>query len=199
MKQSILVDIDDTLAATQNAMTKYVNSKSQRQFFYEEMNREFRESNTPEWSDLIDEYLTKPELVIAIAPYHDALEGIKLLHDAGCEIHIASARKEDLHQVTHKWLDTHGFIDYITKVHGRHGSVRSNDFKLSSAKLSNATVAFDDTYEVAEVLAENGLAVYLIAKPWNQEEPLHPNMKLVSSFREGVDDFLVSSQIVLDS
>src|SRR5437588_4257029 len=130
MNKSVLVDIDDTLSETQVEILKYINSKSEREYIWDELTREFREGKDPEYQKLVQEYLLQPELVGATLPYKDALDAIKKLHKNGYEIHIASSRKEMLHETTLTWLEKHGIINYIEKVHPRTSNKNDKDFKV---------------------------------------------------------------------
>lgn len=192
MKKAVLVDIDDTIADTQVGILSYVNERASRRYDYEELDRRFREGGLePEYDRLVREFLRTPELVAQARPYESALEGLKRLHEAGYEVHVASARKENLHDVTAEWLKRHGLIEYVTRIHPRMKTHRGPDFKKLAAEAAKAVAAFDDTYDVAEALAGTGVRVYLIEKPWNRHEPEAENIVPVHDFSEAVERFLM--------
>jgi len=137
----------------------------------------------------VQKYLSQPKLIEKVLPYEDALEAMQKLATAGYEIHIASSRKEPLHQSTIKWLKQHGFDRYIERIHPRSSEKMGHEFKKETAQLTGAVAAFDDTLGVARAMAEVIPMVYLINKPWNQGK-LPENIIRVSSFTEAVNIFL---------
>lgn len=187
---TVLVDLDDTLADTQVAMLRYINARGARQFTFAELTREHREQEVAGYDELVNEFLRQPELVRQTAPYDDAREAIRQLHAAGLAIHIVSARREILHGVTDEWLGEHGFARYVTEIHRRSSHTKGRDFKRLVSEKIHPIAAFDDTYDVAETLAATGVPVYLIDKPWNQEERLPAGITRVPSFAAGVHKFL---------
>ena len=189
-----LVDIDDTLTPTQKHMLEHVNSKSTRQFLFEEMTWEFRERTVPGYDEYVQEILKSPEIVSEYLPYAFALPALERLTGAGYEVHVASSRKENLHATTEEWLRQHGFIPHVHKIHKRFAKVEEgSDFKVVVAEECAATVAFDDTHSVVQALAAlGGIRVYLIDKPWNREpfEGAKGEIIRVPDFAAAVDDLL---------
>lgn len=186
MKKIALVDIDDTLADTQTAILDYINSKSTNRYEYSELTREFREGKVGEYEKLVGEFLNNEELVYGVKPYSYAKESVAILKDNGYKVFVCSSRKENLHEITTKWLKQHGLTDYIDDYYGRHSSFRGHEFKVVTAKEVGASVAFDDTANVAESLSSSGVFTYLIDKPWNHDINSLPNMKRVQNLNEAV-------------
>lgn len=195
MKKSVLVDIDDTLSDTQVKILEYVNKHSARQYAYEELNSDFREGTAEgyEYNLLAREFLKTNELVRTCPPYLDALTAIKSLHELGFIIHIASSRRENLHDITVDWLKTHGFIDFVTEIHPRQSTLRGVEFKIAAATKTQAVAAFDDTLDVVEALSAVVPIVYLIDKPWNQKPYLPPNVERMPNFADAVNTFIRGS------
>ncbi len=187
---SVIVDIDDTISQTQRTYLEHVNRISPRPYAYELLTRESREVDGNDYDTLVKQVMRNPAVVKSTVPYEDALDAVKRLHAAGVQIHIASSRKEDLHDVTLDWLAMHGFIDFVARVHGRLGSVSGNDFKVQAALACGAVAAFDDTYEVALAFAGVVPEVYLLDRPWNQSGSLPQNVIRSPGFGEAVDLFL---------
>ncbi len=190
---TVLVDIDDTLADTQTAVLQWVNAQSPQQYSYRELTREHREKNSGHYYEMVQQLLNSPD-DLQVEPYTNALEALKQLHRADYEIHIASARKESLHQLTLDWLKRHGFVDYVKQVHPRSSKVRGHEFKVMVAGNVKPEAAFDDTLEVAEALAESGVTVYLIDKPWNTSDNLPQNIIRTPDFASAVSQFLKASR-----
>lgn len=193
-KPAVLVDIDDTLADTQVEVLAYVNAKSPQPYEYAMLTRDFREGRADKnYDELVTEFLRDPKLIDQAKPYRHALTGLQRLHRAGYEIHIASARKENLHSITLEWLKRHGLFELVTQVHPRASHIHGAGFKLEAAATVNVVAAFDDTYDVAEALADAGVLVYLIERPWNQAEPEHPLITPSIDFGAAVEHFLEST------
>ena len=190
MNGTLLVDIDDTLSDTQVAMLRYVNSKSAQPYRFEELTRAHREEAVPEYERLVQEFLADPQLVGQCRPYRTALAAMQQLHDAGYAIHIVSSRREPLHAVTTAWLKEHGFADYVDTIHPRSAQHTGKEFKQMIAGKIKPAAAFDDTLEVAEVLAGTGVLTYLIDRPWNAGEPLPKNICRAETFAAAAADFL---------
>ncbi len=191
--KNILIDIDDTLANTMADMLIHANQMFNTKHAYKDLDRSFREGNGlhgKQYQIAVGEFLKDIDRVASIKPFSNALEKLKLLHENGYRLHIASARKEQLHDITERWLKTHGFVDYIHQIHPRSSNERSFEFKVRVARDNNIQVAFDDTHDVAVALAGAGVKVYLIDKPWNTDDNLPANIIRVPDFATGVDEFL---------
>lgn len=188
--RTVLVDVDDTLADAGSAILRYVNERADKPYQYAELTREFREGKFPEFETLLQEFLNQPARVAAYEPYPGALASIRRLHDAGFVVHVASSRKEPLHQTTIQWLQAHGFADYVSQTHPRSARLKGHDFKVAVARQIKPAAAFDDTYQVAQALANSGFPVYLIDRPWNKQPALPGRITRVSSFARAVDLFL---------
>lgn len=193
MKQPIIfVDIDDTISDTLNHILSVVNDTHKTNYTPEDQTLERREGGDEEYENRIKQVLGQADAISQTKPYADALDAMKQLHEAGYEIHIVSSRKENLHQVTQQWLVDHGFADYIDRIHPRDNALSGNKFKRQTAQAIQPVAAFDDTYDVAAAMAEEGTEVYLIDKPWNNHPSIKPtaNITRVPSFSEGVKLFL---------
>lgn len=190
-RKDLMIDLDDTLNRMQQAILAFINSASPIKVRFSEWNSTAREGGKPEVEGLLREFLQRPDLVIKTPPFKKALAGVQLLHQQGFHLHIVSARKEPLHQTTQDWLEKHGFSPLITAVHHRPTDLFGPKFKLEVAKKINAQAAFDDTKDIAQILAADGIPVYLIRRPWNKE--LSPSDLIIPrrSFYQAVRTFLL--------
>lgn len=188
MPKVALVDVDDTLAATQTKILSYINTRSQREFRWNELNRDFREGGgVNSYEQLVQDFLSQPRLVLEIEPYPKAYNAVRTLFEAGHSLYIASSRKEHLNEITRQWLQQHRFSHYIEAVHPCFSGQRGSDFKVEVAKQVGADIAFDDTLSVAEVLAKTGVTTYLIDKPWNRQDDLPAGVIRVADIAEAVN------------
>lgn len=167
----------------------YVNDRAERAYRYEELTREFREHKSGEFQGLVQEAL-QSGVDLGVQPLADSLAGLKRLTAAGYEVHIASSRKENLHDLTRDWLVRHGYQPYVTDIHPRFSNQKGTEFKRKIAERIKPVAAFDDTYKVATVLASVCPTVYLVDSPWNREPGLPKAVVRVPSFAAGVERFL---------
>lgn len=189
-KPAVLVDIDDTIADAQTVLLEHVNRISPVKYRLEDLTRASRERNDNNYSLLVSQLLKQPDIIGSYLPFGDAVAAMERLHQAGFEIHIASSRREVLHEVTVQWLHHHGFANFITRIHPRSSTSRGHIFKVDAARIVNAVAAFDDTFDVVEALSATVPVVYLIDRPWNHGETTPANIKRSASFARAVDDFL---------
>lgn len=191
-KLAVLVDIDDTIADAQTVLLEHVNLVSPVKYRLEDLTRSSREHNDNDYNRLVARLLQQPDIIGSYLPFEDAASAMEKLHRGGFEVHIASSRREVLHEATIQWLRHHGFADFITRVHPRSSASRGHVFKVEAATSVRAVAAFDDTFDVVEALSAAVPVVYLIERPWNHGEATPANVKRASSFAAAVDDFLTS-------
>lgn len=191
--ESVLVDVDDTIAATQKHLLVEVNSQFGKTYVWDQMDRNMREKHDHDYGQLVWEILNQPDRMVSIEPLPGALKAMERLHAADYEIHIVSARRELLHKVTEDWLQEHGFADYIERIHPRPGAGNGRVWKRGVAEQMGFVAAFDDTFDVCVELGKvPELEVYMIDKPWNRgyDEELPVRVGRYRDFEEAVDSFL---------
>lgn len=181
MRKELLVDIDDTIAQTQRAIFRKVNSELGRNIKLSDLTFDIRENLSPSVQEVLDRFFLDREAVLLVTPYPSALNGVKLLHETGYLIHAVSSRKSPTRYYTGDWLATHGFGPFIAEVHPRDRNLSGPEFKLAIAKKTQAEAAFDDQVRIAQTLAQSGLSVYLLTRPWNRELKKFPNVRRVKS------------------
>lgn len=187
MKHKIaLVDVDDTLAATQRSILSYLRRHHDMNYRFHDISEDFREGRHREYQTLVNRFLSYAENSYRIPLLPSAKIGLHRLSDAGYQIHIFSSRKEPLHAATERWLSKHDLLSYINEIHPRYSHQSSTEFKLSVAKRTKADIAFDDTHSIALTLANSGLRTFLIKKPWNRNNFEQSNLVKVRNFNHGV-------------
>lgn len=189
----VLVDLDDTIGATQVNMLDHMNTTYGTAYTYEGMTREHREKYDSPYGRYVGEILRQPDIMAKVQPFPGALEALTELRDNGYDVHIVSARKEPLHDCTLKWLNDHGFDKIISQVHPRPGRESGKSWKRRIAEEYKFVAAFDDTFDVCQELGYvEGLNVYMIDKPWNRgfDSELPPTVARVEDLSVGVQRFL---------
>jgi len=185
MSREVLVDIDDTIAQTQRAIFQRVNLELGRNIKLSDLTFEVRENLNPSVQEILDGFFVDKEAILLIPAYPSSLAGVKLLHEAGYRIHVVSSRKSPTRYYSRQWLETHGFGPFITEIHPRDRDLSGPEFKLTIAQKTQAEAAFDDQVRIAQTLAQNGIFVYLVRRPWNSELRRFDNVLRVKSFRRG--------------
>lgn len=191
MKESkeLAIDIDATIGRLERYIVAYANKKLSRRYRYYQLTS-YLDGTNPEFDRVAAEFLEQPNLVVKTMPYDKALEGVQILHRRGFNLHIVSARKEPLFEVTERWLEKHGFSPFITDIHRRPSSVTRHEFKTIVVKKMGIQTAFDDDKPIIETLAQNGVTVYLIRRPWNKGIGKGPNIIPCRSFYRAAQAFL---------
>jgi hypothetical protein len=146
---------------------------------------EVRENLSPSVQEILDRFFVDKEAILLIPAYPSSLAGIKLLHEAGYRIHVVSSRKSPTRYHSRQWLEAHGFEPFITEIHPRDRNLSGPEFKLAIAQKTQAEAAFDDQVRIAQTLAQNGIQVYLVSRPWNSELRRFDNVLRVRSFLRG--------------
>jgi hypothetical protein len=200
-----LCDVDDTWCATQRMFIQEVNNRNFALFQQGEMaaytpykyntfTEQHLMARDNEWYEHVKTLVMDKDIIIKAQPFKKALAGVKLLHEAGYEIHTFSAREDPLHQTLNSWLEIHGFIPYISEIHSRYLPLNVEEFKLSIAHKIGPDVCFDDRRSTAQVLAENGYLTYLMRRPWNRELNKSENIIPKRSFYQAAEDFLKNTR-----
>lgn len=193
-KPVVFVDVDDTIADTQNHVLRHINEGREQPYVYDKLTQDFRMGNNEgKEYDAAVKHLLRPEIMTETAPLAGALAAMERLHDAGYEVHIVSARRELLHNTTEEWLAKHGFADFVEHIHRRPASLKGKAFKGQLAQLVKPVALFDDTLDVALELVDVVDTIYLIDKPWNNEKDLKlpTNVERADDFAAAVDAFLM--------
>lgn len=190
--KKLAIDVDATIGRLERYIVAYANKKLSRRYRYHQLTS-YLDGTDPEFDKVAAEFLEQPDLVAKTMPYDKALEGVQMLHRRGFNLHIVSARKEPLFEVTERWLEKHGFSPFITDIHRRPSSITRHEFKTIVVKKMGIRTAFDDDKPIIETLAQNGVTVYLIRRPWNKEIGKGPNIIPCRSFYRAAETFLKHS------
>lgn len=174
MSRVLLIDLDDTLGATQKSILKFIRKNYTKNYKFHSISHEFRDGTHKDYQEQVHDFLSRPEQVLKIEPFPKAKEALELLKNNGWDLHLVSSRKQVLHSATRNWLDMHGISEFISDYHPRPDKLGGDAFKVLSAKKIQANFAFDDTLSVAQALAEINIRTYLIQRPWNRSFLSHP-------------------------
>lgn len=187
---NLIIDLDDTLAETTRAILQNVNSGLPNPIKWHDLTRDHREANDGPYFDAVQAFLAEPERLLQYEPCEGAREALAHLAATGYDLHLVSARKEPLHEITIEWVGRHGLTEFFRAIHGRPAAERGFEFKLRVAGELQPVAAFDDTLEVAEALGGADISVYLIDKPWNVASRLPRRVRRVESFAMAAEHLL---------
>ncbi len=195
-RPTILIDIDNTIAQTQQAYVAYANTLSPTPFIFETITREYADDMDDPFEALVRGFITSTDYantVEAIAPYPGILKAFQDLYGAGFRLCVASSRIENWHQPTAQWLETHGLLPYVDSLFLRTQDIDSADFKRAVAELAGVHYAFDDSAHTSSLLPFVK-AFYLIEQPWNRDASALEHVVRVKDFETGVRQLLGAAQ-----
>jgi uncharacterized HAD superfamily protein len=117
-----------------------------------------------------------------LLPDKNALKKIKNWQNENFIIHYISARHDTSRGVTKKWLDKHGFLTHVSKLHLQNYGIFEDValFKNSVIESLGISILIEDSLEVALKVE---IPVFLFDKPWNQGK-LPKNVKRIHSWEE---------------
>lgn len=167
----IAVDIDDTLAELQKSWLDYYNKVYGYEYIFEDIKHpDFAYIEDVDRNEamkrLFEFYQSKAfDQLNTVFGAVEAIEKLAKKH----ELIIISARETSILEKSKKWLNKY-FPDKFSKViHLGNYSKKQKVNKYEKAKELEVDVFIEDNLEQANQLAENGISVLLLDKPWNRE------------------------------
>ncbi len=194
MSKKIGIDIDETIAASFLPILEHVNACSWRTAAFEDLIHH-------DWWDIphIQPPFGKEEIVwyfqsfdIKFADHHNILpiswsqEVLQSLQSRGYELVAITGRNEEYSKAgTNRWIMRH-FPDLFTSVHfTNHISTTIRKNKSTICKELAISCMIEDNIDFALELAHNGIASFLLEKPWNkQRTDEHPLITRVKNWDE---------------
>ncbi len=98
--------------------------------------------------------------VLEAEPYPGAVEAVRVWHDAGHFIHVASHRTAASHDATERWLRRIGLP---------HDELHCSDDKVARCLAIGIDVLIDDSPVNLERALEAGMTAATLLHPWNRE------------------------------
>ena len=192
-KKVIAVDIDEVLADFINYFVEYHNLTYKTQMtkdkvFSFSLHEVFEVSTEVIMERMIKFSEEGHNAKIALVP--GAKEGIDALAKKGYELHLVTSRPGAIKEVTEKWIEEH-FPGKFTDLHHAFNpnihAKGSKKKKWEICKEIGAGVLIEDFLPNAMGCSENGITVYLMDTPWNQQDDLPSNIIRVKSWMEIVE------------
>lgn len=172
----ILVDYDQTLCATQQALLDVCNVRFGEAFTSKDITSWLTEKHLPL------EYVTymwgadgflNVDVQANANPVDGAIQGMLALMDAGHQPMIVSDRPPELFEVTRDWLDRHG-LDMVRLLFTRHKHSKNTSTKgmtkVQAAYLYKLDTIIEDAPHHAEAFALKPYVdhIFLLDMPYNQ-------------------------------
>lgn len=190
---SALIDLDDTLVATQETRIAYINAVADTDYKFNTITKEFTDDPLDPFERLGKLFLEEPDhecSVLAIPLHAESLLGLQALKDAGVKLYIGTSRKDNWHESTTIHLQRAGIANLVEGIYMRPEAIPSVIFKLALAQTIRPDVMFDDSHSTCAAL--NFVPYrYLIDRPWNQDlSNLDPGIKRATNFFAATSDYL---------
>ena len=189
MQKTIGVDLDEVLSETVDGVLKFHNyqingipaARSDITAYYLWDIDKFWMTKE-DWVKYFRLFLDEAQSSDAILPVHGAKEWLERLKLAWWKITIVTARKEQIKDFTIHRLNNHFQWLRDEILFANHFSVNEVS-KSQLCKQQWITTMVEDNLEYAKELANTGIKVYLLDKPWNSEyyNGAHPNIIKVAS------------------
>ena len=173
MNKILWVDLDEVLAETIDEVLKYHNYNINNMSITKNDISDYYLSNISKYNidrqqaiDFFSEILTSSARE-NIIPVQWAREKLEIFHKQWWEINVVTARREEISDYTQKWLEKYypNLIDNI--LFANHYS--DKEVPKSTLCLQKwIGHMIEDNLDFALELAQFGIKVYLLDKPWNR-------------------------------
>jgi uncharacterized HAD superfamily protein len=184
LRPRLCLDIDNCLARTDEVMRRLI-----REFTNGRVNLEYEHITQfdyhacadgagnaitkPEW-DEVHKVFSQPSIILALAPFEGAVEGLRRLVGS-FDLHLATSRRIEARRPTIEWLEMHQFP--LHDLHFlKHGE--------KHASLARFFAAVEDHYEQAESFAVTQTPCFLIEHPWNRGRKPRKGIRWVNGWAE---------------
>lgn len=119
-----------------------------------------------------------------------AVEGIRMLAQAGNRLLTVTARPEHIHEATRKWNNVK-FGDAMKEIHFSrpHGGANGHMYedKVTICRKLGVDAIVEDSAQTALACYEAGIRAIVMNQPWNAEERLPKDIERVKSWKELVE------------
>ena len=110
-----------------------------------------------------------------------ALDSLRRLNTRNV-LGAVTSRRDYLHESTIFSLNNNLLLGFLSGVHFTNGYSRENrkETKSEICLRHNYGVIIEDCAEYANECAESGIRAFLFTRPWNEQEPLHENVRRIN-------------------
>lgn len=171
-KIKIALDIDEVLAGFVSELNSFYNlfygkKFKLRDYKFWDLNMIWGVEREEALNALTSFY--KSEYFFKIKPISYSQQALEILSKNNAEFFAVTSRPDYLKEETHYWIEKF-FPKKIKKIiHTNQHFLKSSEIsKLKVCKEENADILVEDNLHTALECSQNGLRVFLLNKPWNQ-------------------------------
>lgn len=172
----IYVDMDDVLCETARGLLSVLEREFDRRVAFDQIHDfdlTVSFGLTPNELERFFALVHRPEPLLALDPLPGAIETVRAWSAAGAEIAVVTGRPAHTRDISRRWLERHGVphreLTFVDK-YGRAGSASEDEevLPLESLRRDSYRLAVEDSLPTARFLAERGMPVLLVDRPWNR-------------------------------
>ncbi|MDP3992478.1 MAG: hypothetical protein U1B79_00580 [Candidatus Pacearchaeota archaeon] len=183
-------DIDGVLSNFQPVFLNFHNQRYGTRFTIDELTSyEFwKVFHVPEkelQGEMVDFY--QSPFFKKIVPLPGSKEAIKQLYRRNL-LYVVTSRPDTIHDETVAWLGNH-FPNIFSRVHftSHFGGNGSREKKSDFCLEQGYPIIIEDVAEYANECAERGITAFILTRPWNREEKLHPGVTRIGDLNKAGD------------
>lgn len=107
-------------------------------------------------------------------------------------LYSITSRPFEIEHLTIQWLDKHfpdTFVEITHTNSGHYSGGKTGIKKSDVCKRIGATVIVEDNVKYANDCAENGITTFLMERPWNKGQKIHPDIIKVKDWSDFLKKF----------
>ena len=170
----IYVDMDDVLCETARELVALLEREFDRRVPFDQIH-DFdlgvSFGLTPPELERFFEVFHRRDLLVELDPLPGAVETVRAWAASGADIAVVTGRPAHTRSASRRWLERHGVphreLTFVDK-YDRSGSRESGVVPLDALRRGSYRLAVEDSLPTARFLADRGIPVLLVDRPWNQ-------------------------------
>lgn len=172
---AIYVDMDDVLCETARGFVALLERHFGRRVAFDQIHDfdlgvSFRLD--PAELERFFEIAHRPELLAALEPLPGALETVRGWAVAGHDVAVVTGRPAATAEVSRRWLELHAVphreLTFVDKYGHSGAAAEDGVLALDALRRDSYRLAVEDSLPTARFLADLGVPVLLLDRPWNQ-------------------------------
>lgn len=190
----IAIDFDEVLASTFSQVLDFAKNNWHLSWIY------FDDLTMHYWWEIPDVWISQEQMLDIWWKFYESDEknnikpviwsqnAINKLKKMWYELHIITARWDELKESTINWIELH-FPWIFTEIHFSNYHTPKQISKAEFCKKLWTNLIIEDNLDYSLEIADSWINVYLIEKPWNiNRTETHPNIKKVKNWDEIINN-----------
>lgn len=178
----VMVDMDDVVTRMEVEINRYVSRKLGLRKNYKDSQGTLLRSEDENIRSIATALVRRPDFLLRLRPMKTSLDGVKLLYEHNCKVHIVTARVLETKTTTEEWLEREGFTPFIEQIHQRPPGLEPLGYKFGKAQELEPCAIFEDDPRIAGYLAKQGNLVYMNRAASNGHSKREMNGLLVRTY-----------------